>query len=45
MIHYGDVTKIKGSDVSLVDIVTFGAPCQDLSVAGKRAGMKNILMK
>ena len=41
MKHYGDVTKINGADVPCVDIITFGAPCQDLSVAGKRAGMKN----
>ena len=44
MIHYGDVTKIKGSDVPAVDVITFGAPCQDLSIAGKRAGMKSVLM-
>jgi len=37
--HYGDITKIKGSDVPIVDIVTGGSPCQDLSVAGKRAGL------
>ena len=41
MKHFGDVTKINGADVPIVDIITFGAPCQDLSVAGKRAGMKN----
>ena len=39
--HYGDVTKISGSEVEAVDVVTFGAPCQDLSQAGKRAGMKH----
>ena len=39
MKHYGDITKIKGSDVPIVDIVTGGSPCQDLSVAGKRAGL------
>ena len=44
MIHYGDVTKISGFEVPNVDIITFGAPCQDLSVAGKRMGMKNTLM-
>jgi len=44
MKHYGDITKIKGSDVEPVDIITFGSPCQDLSVAGKRAGMKSELM-
>jgi DNA (cytosine-5)-methyltransferase 1 len=41
MIHYGDITKISGYDVPIVDCVTFGAPCQDLSVAGKRQGMKH----
>ena len=41
MIHYGDVCKIKGADVPATDIITFGSPCQDLSVAGKRAGMKH----
>ncbi len=41
MIHYGDITKISGYDVPIVDCVTFGAPCQDLSVAGKREGMKH----
>ena len=44
MIHYGDVQKIKGSEVPIVDVITFGAPCQDLSIAGKRAGMKSELM-
>ena len=39
--HLGDITKIDGSTAPIVDIVTFGAPCQDLSVAGKRAGMKH----
>lgn len=39
MNHYGDITKINGFDVPLVDIVTGGSPCQDLSVAGKRAGL------
>jgi DNA (cytosine-5)-methyltransferase 1 len=42
--HYGDVTKINGAEVPEVDVITFGAPCQDLSVAGKRAGMKNVIM-
>ena len=36
----GDVTKIKGSKIEPVDIISFGSPCQDLSVAGKRAGLK-----
>lgn len=39
MKHLGDITKIKGSDVPLVDIVCGGSPCQDLSVAGKREGL------
>ena len=39
MKHYGDITKIDGHKVPLVDIVTGGSPCQDLSVAGKRAGL------
>ena len=39
MKHLGDITKIKGSEVPLVDIVCGGSPCQDLSVAGKRAGL------
>ena len=38
MIHYGDITKIKGAEVPLVDVVTGGSPCQDLSIAGKRKG-------
>lgn len=41
MIHCGDITKISGYDVPIVDCATFGAPCQDLSVAGKREGMKH----
>ena len=39
MKHYGDVTRIKGNEVPIVDIITGGSPCQDLSVAGKRAGL------
>ena len=39
MAHLGDVTKIDGASVEPVDVVTFGSPCQDLSVAGKRAGL------
>lgn len=39
--HYGDVSKIDGGEVEPVDIITFGSPCQDLSVAGKRAGLEN----
>ena len=39
MKHLGDITKIKGSDVPIVDIVCGGSPCQDLSVAGRREGL------
>ena len=39
MKHYGDITKLDGHNVPLVDVVTGGSPCQDLSVAGKRAGL------
>ena len=41
MKHYGDITKINGAEIPKVDVITFGAPCQDLSVAGKRQGMKH----
>lgn len=41
MKHYGDVSKIDGGEVEPVDIITFGSPCQDLSVAGKRAGLED----
>lgn len=39
MKHLGSVTEIKGSRIEPVDIITFGSPCQDLSIAGKRAGL------
>lgn len=39
MIHLGDVTKIDGAVAPLVDVIIGGSPCQDLSVAGKRAGL------
>ena len=38
MKHLGDITKISGYDVPAVSVVIGGSPCQDLSVAGKRAG-------
>ena len=41
MKHLGSVTDIKGGGIEPVDIITFGSPCQDLSVAGKRAGLKH----
>ena len=39
MKHYGDVSKINGAELPPVDIITFGSPCQDMSIAGKRAGL------
>lgn len=39
MKHLGDITKINGADIEPVDVITAGSPCQDLSVAGKRAGL------
>lgn len=39
MKHLGDITRISGYDAEPVDCITFGSPCQDLSVAGKRAGL------
>lgn len=41
MIHLGNVTEIDGSRIPPVDIITFGSPCQNMSIAGKRAGMKH----
>ena len=37
--HYGDVNKLNGADLPPVDIITFGSPCQDMSIAGKRTGL------
>ena len=41
MKHLGSVTDVHGAEVEPVDIITVGSPCQDLSVAGKRAGLKH----
>lgn len=41
MNHLGSITDVHGGDIEPVDIITFGSPCQDLSVAGKRAGLKH----
>ena len=38
--HLGDIKDINGSEIEPVDIITFGSPCQDLSIAGKRAGLE-----
>jgi DNA (cytosine-5)-methyltransferase 1 len=40
MAHLGDITKLNGGEIEPVEIITFGSPCQDLSVAGLRAGLQ-----
>lgn len=39
MMHLGDITKLTGAEIPVVDCITGGSPCQDLSIAGKRAGL------
>lgn len=39
MKHYGDITKLHGWELPPVDVITGGSPCQDLSIAGRRAGL------
>jgi DNA (cytosine-5)-methyltransferase 1 len=39
VIHLGDITKIHGDQIEPVDCITFGSPCQDLSIAGRKAGL------
>ena len=39
MKHYGDISTMDGGKIEPVDIITFGSPCTDMSVAGKRAGL------
>lgn len=39
MTHLGNISEVSGSEIEPVDIVTFGSPCQDMSVAGKREGL------
>lgn len=41
MKHLGDVQKINGAEIDPVDVITFGSPCQDMSIAGKRAGLRH----
>lgn len=41
MQHLGNVMEIDGGKIPPVDVITFGSPCQDMSVAGKRAGMQH----
>ena len=38
--YIGDITSIHGGDFTGIDIITFGSPCQDFSLAGKRKGLK-----
>ncbi|GFH40245.1 DNA cytosine methyltransferase [Lactococcus insecticola] len=38
--HLGDIKTIHGDEITPVDIITFGSPCTDLSIAGKRAGLE-----
>lgn len=40
MQHLGDISKISGAAIPPVDIITFGSPCQDMSIAGKRSGLE-----
>ena len=42
MKHLGDIQNIKGYDIEPVDVITFGSPCQDMSLAGKKKGIKLI---
>lgn len=39
MKHYGDITQLRGDQIEPVSCITGGSPCQDLSIAGKRAGL------
>lgn len=39
MKHYGDVSRMDGWKIKPVDIITFGSPCQDMSIAGRREGL------
>ena len=39
MEHLGDVSEVNGAEIESVDIISFGSPCQDMSVAGKREGL------
>lgn len=42
MKHLGDISKLNGAEIEPVDIITFGSPCQDMSVAGKRNGLDGL---
>ena len=40
MKHYGDICKLNGADLPVVDVITGGSPCQNLSIAGTRTGLQ-----
>ena len=40
MKHYGDISQMDGGKIEPVDVITFGSPCTDMSVAGHRAGLE-----
>ena len=40
MKHYGDISLMNGGEIEPVDIITFGSPCTDMSIAGRRAGLE-----
>jgi DNA (cytosine-5)-methyltransferase 1 len=40
MRHLGDITKLCGADIEPVDIISFGSPCQDLRISGRRDGLE-----
>lgn len=40
MKHYGDISRMNGGEIEPVDIITFGSPCTDMSIAGRRAGLE-----
>jgi DNA (cytosine-5)-methyltransferase 1 len=42
MRHLGDIGKLDGAEIEPVDIITFGSPCQDLSITGRRAGLAGV---
>ena len=39
MAHLGDITKMNGAEIESVDVITFGSPCQNLSIAGNGKGL------
>ena len=45
MKHMGDITKLHGENLPVVDVIAGGSPCQDLSIAGRRAGLAGMLFR